>query len=294
MNITQILGKTNLGKLSIIIISIGLGVSFSYFTFLILGYSNEKLTSIFNNPTPQDGLCLGWANMAQQLGMFGISWLLLKNQWNSLIPRPLNTLKWVVFFILCLGWLLLSYAYIEFSNSLNIHILEFFPKFQSWAHAKELGTLQIQIALLDNHGTLNLLQIIFLMAVVPGILEELFFRSILLRWQLNSMPKTWAIVLNGFIFSIIHFQFEGLLARWILGMMLGHVFVQSGRIITPILLHIANNFLGVLLYKYVYTELTFDSEHWIHYPHVIFISTIIFIGGWYAIVYLWRPKGLST
>ena len=283
-----------LGQWAILFISIGLGIALSYVTLFSLGYSPTQLALIFNNPTPQDAMAMGWANMAQQIGIFGFSWLLLKNQWNQPITRPLSSLKWQFFFLVCLGWLMLSYGFIEFSNTINAHLLGLFPSFQSWAHEKELGMLQIQIALMDNHGTSGLLQIIFLMAVVPGILEELFFRSILLRWQLNSMPKTWAIVLNGFIFSIIHFQFEGLLARWVLGMMLGHAFVQSGKITIPILLHIANNLLGILLYKYVYTEMTFGSDHWIHNPIVIFSSTIIFIGGWYAIVYLWRPKGLST
>jgi len=283
-----------LGKWTIVFISIGLGISLSYISLLVFGYSPTDWAAIFKNPSPRDGLALGWANLAQQLGIFGFSWFLLHQQFSQKpVTGPSNSSSWMGI-LLGMLWLIISYGFIEFSSALNLQLLSFFPEFKQWSHEKEMMTLRVQTALMDNTDVWGITQVIFLVAIVPGILEELFFRSIIFRWQLERFSPGVAIVLNGFIFSLIHFQFEGFLARWILGMMLAHLYYHTQNIFASIAMHIFNNLLGVILYIFVYTEMSFSADHWIHLSPVIFTSTLFFVVGWVSIVYLWRPKGLST
>ncbi len=294
MKALNFMGNTSLGKWSIIFISIGLGAMLFYLCLMGLGYSPVAMKEIFINPSPKDGLALGWANLAQQLGIFGFSWFLLRQQFTqNPITKQSNSSSWMGI-LLGMLWLIISYGFIEFSSALNLQLLSFFPEFKQWSHEKEMMTLRVQTALMDNTDVWGITQVIFLVAIVPGILEELFFRSIILRWQLERFSPNVAIVLNGFIFSLIHFQFEGFLARWILGMMLAHLYYHTQNILASIAMHIFNNLLGVILYIFVYTEMSFSADHWIHYSPVILSSTLFFVVGWVSIVYLWRPKGLST
>jgi membrane protease YdiL (CAAX protease family) len=90
---------------------------------------------------------------------------------------------------------------------------------------------------------------IFLMAIVPAICEELFFRGLLQTyfkdWTKNSHAAIW---ITAFIFSAIHFQFYGFVPRMLMGAVLGYLLVWSGSIWVPILAHFANNAMGVIFY----------------------------------------------
>ncbi len=293
MQLLDFFGKSTSGKWAVLFISFGLGISLSYIALIILGYDIKNLAEIFYSPSREQGLDLGWANAFQQLGMFGFSWLLLKNQFES---SPAKNQLGSLSFTLILGmiWLIASYGLIEFLGTINQSMLSFSSELQNWAHQKELSSLKIQTAILANNQGWGFIQVIFLVAIIPGFFEELFFRSILLRWKMQIMNPFLAIALNGFIFSFIHFQFEGFLARWLLGIMLGWIYWRTGKIWVSIGLHIFNNALSVLLYIFVYQEMNFAKDHWIHHPAAILGSSLFFIGGWKAIDYLWRPKGIYS
>ncbi len=253
-----------------------------------------NLISIFNSPDPKNGLALGWANAFQQLGMFGLSWWLLKSQFPLLNRSENKHYPIIISALVGMMWLILSYGLIEFSSAINQFLLELNENLQNWAHQKELNSWKIQAALLSNNQGWGLFQVIILVAIIPGVLEELFFRSILLRWKLQSLSPFWAILINGFIFSFIHFQFEGFLARWMLGVMLGYAYWKTGKIGVSIAMHVLNNLMSILLYIFVYQEMNFAQDHWIHHPLAILVSSLFFIAGWKGINYLWRPKGLSS
>ena len=83
---------------------------------------------------------------------------------------------------------------------------------------------------------------LFVMAFVAAVAEELFFRAglmrLILRW--TARPHT-AIWLTALIFGIVHFDFDGLLSRVLLGAAMGYLYVWSGHILVPIALHFAYN-----------------------------------------------------
>ncbi|MFM1932508.1 MAG: hypothetical protein RL226_1811 [Bacteroidota bacterium] len=98
---------------------------------------------------------------------------------------------------------------------------------------------------MDSIGELILMLVI--VAVLPGIAEEFIFRgvvqSLLVRWFKNIHVAIWC---TGLLFSAIHFQFYGFIPRMLLGVYFGYLLVHTKSIWTPILAHFLNNASAVL------------------------------------------------
>lgn len=108
---------------------------------------------------------------------------------------------------------------------------------------------------------LNLL----ILAVLPAIGEELTFRGVL-QGLLSKRPLAishspqaandqkaqatshLAVWLTAAVFSFVHFQFYGFVARLLLGVVLGYALIWSGRIGYSMLMHATNNALSVLVF----------------------------------------------
>ena len=102
--------------------------------------------------------------------------------------------------------------------------------------------------ILPSDGNIgNLLYVIFLIGIIPGVCEELVFRGvfqkIFTKAFTNKHAGVWAA---AFVFSFAHFQFYGFLPRFILGAVLGYLYMYSRTLWVPILAHAVNNSLGVL------------------------------------------------
>jgi len=93
---------------------------------------------------------------------------------------------------------------------------------------------------------------ILLLAIIPALGEEFVFRGILQK-QLQRWTKSgWAaILISAFVFSAFHMQFYGFVPRFILGILLGYVFLRSGKLWLSILIHFINNGMAVIMY-YLY------------------------------------------
>ena len=91
---------------------------------------------------------------------------------------------------------------------------------------------------------LNLL----IIAVVAGLGEELFFRGCL-QQIIQKIVKNqhFAVWIAAIVFSAMHFQFYGFIPRVLLGAVLGYMFVWSGTIWVPVVVHTVNNVIGVVL-----------------------------------------------
>ncbi len=92
---------------------------------------------------------------------------------------------------------------------------------------------------------------IFVMAILPAIAEELWFRGILqrvlARFFRNPHIGIWVAAIW---FSMLHFQFEGFLPRIALGAMLGYMVYWSGSLWLSIILHACFNGTQVVVAYY--------------------------------------------
>ena len=98
-----------------------------------------------------------------------------------------------------------------------------------------------------NAGFIGLLLMVLAVAVLPAICEELFFRvglqQLLGKWFRNDHA---AVVVTALIFSFVHFDMDGFLIRFVMGMVLGYVFLYSRSLVPNVMLHFVNNALSTV------------------------------------------------
>ena len=119
--------------------------------------------------------------------------------------------------------------------------------FPEWALQFDSNSDAIVIAFLQMDTIWDLFYTILVIAVVPAIGEELLFRGYLQQKLSNwlSNPHT-AILITAFLFSAVHFHFQGMIPRFVLGVLLGYLFYWSNSLWLPILAHFVNNAQAVI------------------------------------------------
>ena len=139
----------------------------------------------------------------------------------------------------------------SFLNSIS----EYIPIIYNQMELMENKATDLTNIFLNMNSTGDLLFNLFLIALIPAIGEELFFRGIIQK-KLGNILKSphFSVIMTSFIFSAIHMQFFGFLPRFLLGVLLGYLFVYSRNLWTSILAHFINNAMGVLLMYSAFTE----------------------------------------
>lgn len=106
---------------------------------------------------------------------------------------------------------------------------------------------------LQQSGVENLLLNLLVIALLPAVCEELFFRgalqTIVTRWVGNAHV---AIALTALLFSLAHGDLFGLVPRWVMGMALGYLFYYGGSLLASMGAHLVNNAIIVVAYWLYY------------------------------------------
>lgn len=111
-----------------------------------------------------------------------------------------------------------------------------------WARPMEEKLAEVTLFLTQYESVLQMILAFFVVAVLPGIGEEIIFRGMIQNdlYRATRNPHT-AIWISAFIFSAIHFQFYGFFPRMLLGALFGYLYFWSGNLWMPVLAHFANN-----------------------------------------------------
>jgi len=128
-------------------------------------------------------------------------------------------------------------------------MLPFSPEVLAYLEAQQdAADHLVKILLSANKGLGGLVLDTLVIAIVPAIAEEFFFRGVL-QQILHKMLRNIhvAIILTAFVFSLVHFQFLTFLPRFYLGIVLGYLFYWSRNIWVSITAHFINNFYGVFV-----------------------------------------------
>lgn len=131
---------------------------------------------------------------------------------------------------------------------------------------------------------LNLLVV----AVIPAICEEFFFRGALqnfIRGCFNN--EILAIVFAALIFSGFHGQFYGFIPRLFLGIILGFLYATSGNIWVAVLAHFLNNAIATIVAYTadLYPEMEIFSEDYL-FPVYISVLSLMMVTG----LIIWHKK----
>ncbi len=152
--------------------------------------------------------------------------------------------------VMAVAAIIVSQFFIEFLVSINQSIvlpesLQFLKEYQKKSEA-------ITEAMMNFTGIGQFILVSIVVAVIPAIAEEFFFRGLMLGALLRAGKHPLvSILFTGLVFSVSHFGFDNILAIFILGSFLGYLFYISGSLWLPIAAHFTNNFLAVLL-KYLF------------------------------------------
>lgn len=140
---------------------------------------------------------------------------------------------------------LLSQPFVEWANYMDLIIGEKLG-ITSWTLSQTSNQIMAQCALFDNvwHWFLSIL----VLAALPAISEELFFRGALLP-LIKRATGNWtaAVIISAVVFSAIHLDASAFLARTVLGIILGVLFVQTQNIWVSTAFHFTNNLLVVIM-----------------------------------------------
>ena len=134
---------------------------------------------------------------------------------------------------------------------------------------------------------------LLMIGVVAAVGEELVFRGILVRlfreWTGNIHL---AVFIPAFLFSALHLQFFGFLPRLLLGVFLGYLFVWTGSLRVPIIIHFINNAFAVIFSF-------FNSRGWIDIDvdrmgasesHGIILTSVMLSAIMLAVIYYYESR----
>jgi len=135
-----------------------------------------------------------------------------------------------------------------------------------------------------------------MIAILPAIGEELFFRGLIQKQFIQWTRKPWmGIILASAFFSFLHMQFYGFVPRFYLGIIFGLIYYWSGSIWLPILAHFLNNGTAVVIY-FIFgidaVESKFDSIGTTRGNWPILVISLLMIMS--AMWYFWRNAQLKS
>ncbi len=139
-------------------------------------------------------------------------------------------------------WILMAFPLVQYIYWLNQQI-----PLPAWAIDIEKSTSRLVEMLLVMDSPVEMWFSLLVMAFIPALGEELFFRGIIQQTTERFFKKpVMAVWLTALIFSLFHFQFQGLIPRFLLGAMLGFLFYWSRNLWLSIAAHFFNNGIQVI------------------------------------------------
>ncbi len=155
----------------------------------------------------------------------------------------LQARQWPGFALLALGALLMLTA---MPLVLYLHQLNKLLPLPDVLKGLETGSEETLRALLIMDTPWEFLANMTIIALLPGLGEELIFRGVLQKQLMRTMASPWwAIVVSAAVFSAIHLQFEGFISRWLLGLLLGWLYWFTSNFWVPVVAHFFNNAIQV-------------------------------------------------
>ncbi|MDX9748982.1 MAG: type II CAAX endopeptidase family protein [Paludibacter sp.] len=242
---------------------------FSLVSMLITGGDFSSLTS------------LRLAQLLQSVGLFVLPPLVLAYVWSSTPSEWLHTHRRpelpVSLLVVLIMWSAIPAINLLGSLNQQIQLPESLAGLEASLKAMEAEAEALTKRLLTMNSVGEFLFTIGLVALIPAVGEELFFRGVIQKLIHTKWGPHAAVWLTALIFSAIHFQFYGFVPRMMLGALMGYLLVWSGSLWYPIVAHFVNNATVVFFYYA-------DQRGWIHFDLENFGGRETAIAGYISIV----------
>lgn len=214
-----------------------LGGALSALIAYATGTDLSDLLSGFGETSPYpDRQILRWVSLMSHIASFtlpslGVFIFLYRKHWSQQLllqvaPR------------LAAAGLSVLFILVSFPFAQTVYWLNRQLPLPEWMASMEGDVSGLVKGLLVMESPGELLFNLLVVAVVPAIGEELVFRGGV-QQQFYRIVRTpgLAVWITAFLFSAVHLQFEGFLPRFLLGAMLGYLFLWSKNLWIPILAH---------------------------------------------------------
>ena len=157
-------------------------------------------------------------------------------------PR-INEVALVILLAFCL------FPITSFTGELNsgMHLPGWLSDVEKWMAEKEENADKLIGLLIASDNIWIMMLNLIMIAVLPAIGEEAIFRGVFQKiiydFFRSGHPAVW---ITAIIFSTLHFQFFGLIPRFILGLVFGYLYLWSGTLWLPVIAHFINNAVPVI------------------------------------------------
>lgn len=152
-------------------------------------------------------------------------------------------------FILSILVIFAMMPFISFMIELNnkVALPGWLSDIEMYFRSSEEKVRRLTTILLSFGEIKDLIVAILIMAIIPGVAEEVFFRG-LVQTQLQHVFRNhhYAVLISAFLFSFFHFQFYSFIPKMILGVLFGYIFVWSKNIWYSSAAHVTNNLIVVV------------------------------------------------
>ncbi|MBD2723052.1 CPBP family intramembrane glutamic endopeptidase [Hymenobacter armeniacus] len=217
------------------------------------GLSTGQLIEAMQRPTTSPN---GWGIMMMVQGVtlglvFGGAALALASalgyRWAEYFnPRRLGA-GWWLLAAAALIVVILPLMSVIIAWNADAHFPAALHDFEVWARASEDRAAGLTKFLTRLTSTSRLLVAIVVVALVPAVAEELVFRGVVQKNLVRWFSPHVGVWLAAAIFSAIHLQFFGFVPRFVLGLVLGYLYLWSGNILVSMAAHFTQNAFQLLI-----------------------------------------------
>jgi uncharacterized protein len=256
MEYKSVKGFTGLGQIGFLFAFLGLGVVLAGAVQIFItkqmqpiGLNLDDNAAVIKATLAPENVNL--ARVSQFLGtlmLFFVPSVLWSFASNGKSPFWLGFNKYVNFPQIILGFfimLLANFAATPFAD-FSKYVLHFFPSIDSTAKSMEATYASLTTALSNLTSPSEFFVALFIMALLPAMFEEVFFRGVLqnflVRWWKQPIV---AIIVTSILFSWVHSSIYLFLSRAVLGFVLGYMFYKTKNIWVNIAAHFINNTLAL-------------------------------------------------
>ncbi len=180
--------------------------------------------------------------------------------------------------VIVFSFIMVNTVFISWNQGLDFP--DFMSGFEKWAQGQEqkLAELTEYLTAFDSFNQFALALLVI--AVLPGIGEELLFRGIIQNLFHKTLGNPHlAIWISAFIFGAIHIQFYGMIPRMLLGALFGYLYLYSGNLSIAMFAHFVNNALAVIMvYAYRQGSIAIDPSDASAVPEWYVIGIFALIG----------------
>jgi len=216
---------------------------------------------------------------------------------NVISTLKLNIKPKIITLIFASILIFVSIPFVDWMISVNqsMKFPEFLGNLENWFRESENQATALTELFLKVNTIWGLLFNIFMIGIMAAISEEFLFRGVLLKlfaeWTKNIHL---AVIFSAILFSAFHLQFYGFLPRFMLGVLLGYLFVWTKSIWVPIFIHFLNNAIAIIV-SFLFNKgaISFGIESVKSYDNSVFWGSILLIIIFITLIFLNEKKKTS-